>query len=128
MAVALPIAPYQGAMVARVIRADIPDGLGLGHLGIPLDAHFEPLTGAGAISLFPQAGPPGQMAMNEMRVDSDLVRTSEELNANARAWFLTGGGSTGADRRHAYYRAIQLSSVYELRDNTYMAQPPPGGV
>ncbi len=130
--VAQPLAPYQGAMVARVIRADAPDGLGLQHLGVPLDAHFEPLAGAGAVSMFPQAGPPTVTPMNEMRVDTDLVRTAEELHANAHAWFVDKGGSIGAgldtDRRHAYYRALQLSSVYELRDNTFMTPPPPGAV
>ncbi len=120
--------PPQQAMVARVIRADAPEGFSVQHLGAPLDANFQPLIGGGAVSMFPQSGSPSVTPMNEMHVDTSLVRSTGELKANARAWFVNAGVSTTTDRRHALFRVVQITSVHELHDNTLMAQPPPGAV
>lgn len=116
------------AMSARVIRADAPDGLGPQYLGTPLDAKFIPMVGAGAGSMFPQAGSPVVMTINEVNYDQELIKSVEQLNANVHAWMVNADASTVQTKRYGSYRAVQLSAVYELRDNTPMIQPPPGAV
>ena len=123
-----PGSPPPMAVSARVIRADAPEGLNLQHLGMPLDANFQPMVGAGATTLFPQSGPPLRTDLNEMQHDQDLVRSVEQLSANAHAWMIDASASYASQRRQGYYRALQIASVYELRDNTPMRQPPPGAV
>lgn len=118
----------QSATAARVIRADSPRGLGPQHLGMPLDASFTPMIGAGAIPLFPQAGPPLVMTVNEMRHDQELVTTIEQLNASVHYLVYNGDVGIAQTKRYGIYRAVQLRQVYELRDNTPMSAPPPGAV
>lgn len=124
----VPLARTPSAAVARVIRADSPQGLGPHHLGVPLDANFNPMVGAGASTLFPQAGAPIVMPMNTMQHDQELVETTEQLKAALNYYVVSGGLGRDQSRRHAIYRALQVRELYELRDNTPMRKPPPGAV
>ncbi len=95
---------------------------------MPLDANFNPMVGAGAGTLFPQAGPPSVMTVNIMQSDQHLVTTIEEFNAAVRALVYNGDASVATTKRFGIYRALQLAQVYELRDSTPMSAPPPGAV
>jgi hypothetical protein len=126
--VQVPLLQTPSAMVARVIRADSPQGLGPQHLGMPLDANFNPMMGAGAGTLFPQAGAPIVMTVNEMRHDQELVTTTEQLNASAHYLVYNGDVGAAQTKRFGIYRAVELAEVIELRDNTPMNPPPAGAV
>jgi hypothetical protein len=122
-------APYQGAVAARAIRADVPDDFGgPDWLGQPLDANFQRLIGGTGSSLFPQAGQPAWRALNAFASERNIISTSEELNANARAWGLSGQLGYGQAQRYAYYRAVQITGVIQLNDATPMVQAPPQAV
>lgn len=115
-------------MTARSIRADAPQWVQPQHLGVPLDANFNTMVGAGAGTLFPQAGPPLVSPVNDMRHDQELVETVEHFNATLRYLVYNGDVSVAQTKRFGIYRAVQIQNVYELRDNTPMNPPPAGAV
>lgn len=124
-----PLVPaQQAAASARVIRADAPQGFAPQHLGMPLDAMFNPMMGGGAGTLFPQAGPPMITPIHTIKIEYDLIKSVEQLSATLHVTVYNGDVSVAQTKRFGFYRAMQLDSVYELRDNTPMTMPPAGAV
>jgi hypothetical protein len=124
----VPLIKTPSAFSARVIRADAPTGLSWQQLGVPYDANFQPMVGEGAGTLFPNAGPPIVLTVNEVSSDRELITTQEHLKASAHYLVVNGDVNALLQKRFGVFRAVQLAQVYELRDNTAMNRPPPGAV
>jgi len=60
-----------------------------------------------------------------MTHEVSAVDTAEGLAANLQGWGVVEANA-GFGRRHASYRAVQLSHVVEVDDSTEMREPPPG--
>jgi hypothetical protein len=116
---------YSGPVAAAVIRAEVPEGFGgPGSLGMPLDENFEPLIGGDGGSLFPQAGQPTFQWVNQFSSQRQLVGSSQELKANAHAWFVNASVTTSKQQTFAYYRAFQIVGVWQLNETSPMIRPP----
>jgi hypothetical protein len=90
---------------------------------VPLGANFEPLIGGGR-SLFPQSAPPRCEPLGTVSSYRDVVRTNDELSANAHAWFVDASASLSKSNSFDYYRAFQIVSDCQLDESTPMSPPP----
>lgn len=114
--------------VTQPVLATAPAGIGDGYLGAPLDAHFHPLQGPTAGSLFP-APQVSRFPVNQISHDVTVVADTYSLDANLSAWQLFDvSGGLQNDRRYASYRAFQIEHVSVVDDRTAMRTPPPGAV
>lgn len=95
---------------------------------MPLGADFRTLTGPGAGTLFPEAGEPSKTTQDDMHGYQELIQTKEQFNAAVRYGVFNGSAAVEESRRFAIYRAEQIESVYQVRDNTRMRTPPPAAV
>jgi hypothetical protein len=92
---------------------------------MPLDENFEPLIGGDGSSLFPQAGQPAYRWLSQFSSERQMVGSSQELKANAHAWFVNASAGITKQQSFAYYRAFQIIGVWQLNDTTPMVRPPP---
>jgi hypothetical protein len=102
------------------LTATSPKAVGALYLGRPLGLLFEPIQGEGGRSLFPKAGPPERVALNEIKHEIVFFSDSEQLMASVAGWGLSGGASLEGGRHHATHRAYQLEYALVLDDTTRM--------
>ncbi len=118
--------PPNGGEMMQPVIATAPVGIGDSYLGVPLDAHFRPLQGPTARTLFP-ATQITRYPANQVSHETVIVSDSFALDANLSAWHLFDvGGGVANDRRFASYRAFQIEFVSALDDRVPMGPPPYG--
>jgi hypothetical protein len=117
---------FAEAPPGKTITADAPLGFDPTMLGLPLDGNFR--APASPQKLFPY-GQLVEVTAARFTSDQKLVSTAEELSANAQAWGVLDVGMASAQRdRYAYFRAVQVTTAWELRTNGPMLPAPPWAV
>jgi hypothetical protein len=110
----------------RTFVADAPIGFDPHVLGVPVDANFHAAPGVGPIFQSFSVTP---VPVNAFVVDQKLVTMAEELAANAQAWgVLDISAATTHHERYAYFRAVQMTTAWELAPSGPMLQAPPWAV
>jgi hypothetical protein len=109
------------------VKAPAPIGLGIHHLGRPVDADFQPIPGEAGKSLF-VTDTVRTTTVNSIEHKFTTIETTRGFSANVRAWAFAAGASTRTTNRYASYHAYQIADVREIDDATQMNTAPPGAV
>lgn len=110
------------------IVATAPVGMGSQHLGRPLGAKFETISGEEGASLFPDAKK-RTTTLNTIEHKVTSIDDSRGLSASVSGWGVFSAEAKNATQtRYASYRASQLERAEELDDATEMRTPPAGAV
>jgi hypothetical protein len=123
-----PASCTEGASVdvgPATILASAPLGIGVQHLGRPVDQHFVPIVGPEGDNLFPE-GDELVTQLDVMEHHSNVIENEWSLRANASVWGIVSVEfGTEHTRRYAAFRAHQIADVHEIDDATPMRAAPP---
>ena len=116
-----------GASRASIV-ATAPVGLGQQHLGRPLGANFETISGKDGASLFPKADVRAT-TLNTIEHKVTSIDDARSLSASVSGWGVFSAEAKNATQtRYASYRASQYARAEEIDDGTEMRTPPEGAV
>ena len=117
-----------GGVSSFSLTATAPVGLGPQHLGRPLGAKFEAISGPDGATLFPK-GEVHKTTLNVMEHKFTSVDDSRGFDASVSGWGVVSvSAGLKTSHRYASYRASQLQEAHEVDDTTEMRKAPAGAV